>query len=108
MGYTDYTLDSISLNGNEKLINVGKIHLKPNVESLNEVSIVAKNKAIKSSVDKQVLSVSSNLLATGGTAVDALKLSPSIQTDSEGNVKLRGSSKFIVLINGRPTTLSPD
>jgi len=108
MGYTDYTLDSISLNGNEQLINVGKIHLKPNVESLNEVSIVAKNKAIKSSVDKQVLSVSSNLLATGGTAVDALKLSPSIQTDSEGNVKLRGSSKFIVLINGRPTTLSPD
>jgi len=107
MGYTDYTLDSITLNENQQNINIGKIYLKPNVESLNEVSIVAKNKAIKSSVDKQVLTVSSNLLATGGTAVDALRLSPSIQTDSEGNVKLRGSSKYIVLINGRPTTLSP-
>ncbi len=80
--------------------------MKPNIESLNEVSIVAKRKAIKSSVDKQVLNVGSNLLATGGTAVDALRLSPSIQTDSDGNVKLRGSSKYIVLINGRPTTLS--
>ena len=108
MGYTDYTLDSIVLNGDRQLMDIGKIYLKPNIESLNEVSVVAKNKAIKSSVDKQVLTVSSNLLATGGTAVDALKLSPSIQTDSEGNVKLRGSSKFIVLINGRPTTLSPD
>jgi len=107
MGYTDYTIDNIILNENQQNINIGKIYLKPNVESLNEVSIVAKNKAIKSSVDKQVLTVSSNLLATGGTAVDALRLSPSIQTDSEGNVKLRGSSKYIVLINGRPTTLSP-
>jgi outer membrane receptor protein involved in Fe transport len=108
MGYTDYTIDSITLNENQEVLNIGDIYLKPNVEALTEISIVAKNKAIKSSVDKQVLTVSSNLMATGGTAVDALKLSPSIQTDSEGNVKLRGSSNFIVLINGRPTTLSPD
>lgn len=108
MGYTDYTIDSIVLNGNQQLMDIGTIYLTPNIESLNEVSVVAKNKAIISSVDKQVLTISSNLLATGGTAVDALKLSPSIQTDSEGNVKLRGSSKYIVLINGRPTTLSSD
>ena len=107
MGYTDYTLNSITLNENQRTIHIGKIYLIPNIESLNEVSIIAKNKAIKSSVDKQVLTVSSNLLATGGTAVDALRLSPSIQTDSEGNVKLRGSSKYIVVINGRPTTLRP-
>ncbi len=108
MGYKDYSIDSITLNESEQLLNIGKIFLEPNVDALTEVVITAKNKAIKSSVDKQILNVSSNLLATGGTAVDALRLSPSIQVGSDGDVKLRGSSKFIVLINGRPTALSPE
>jgi len=106
MGYKDYSIDSITLNESEQLLNIGKVFLEPNIDALTEVVITAKNKAIKSSVDKQVLNVSSNLLATGGTAVDALRLSPSIQVSSDGDVKLRGSSKYIVLINGRPTTLS--
>jgi len=108
MGFKDYILDSITLNEGEQLINIGKIYLEPNIETLTGVSITAKNKAIKSSVDKQVLNVSSNLLATGGTAVDALRLSPSIQIGSDGDVKLRGSTKYIVLINGKPTTLNSE
>jgi len=40
--------------------------------------------------------------------VDALLLSPSIQVDPDGNIKLRGSTNFTVLINGKPTTLQPD
>jgi len=108
MGYKDYSIDFITLNESEQLINIGKIYLEPNMEALTEISLTAKNAAIKSSVDKQVLNVSSNLLATGGTAVDALRLSPSIQIGSDGDVKLRGSTKYIVLINGKPTTLNSE
>ena len=48
----------------------------------------------------------SNLTAKGGTAADALKTAPSVTVDHEGNVKVRGSSDFTVLINGKPTALS--
>ncbi|WP_223033363.1 TonB-dependent receptor domain-containing protein [Hanstruepera marina] len=106
MGYKDYVIDPLELNTSETTINLGVIALEQNYEALEEVVVKSKTKAIRNRIDKQVLSVSSNLTATGGTAVDALKLSPSIQIDSDNNVKLRGSTKFIVLINGKPTTLS--
>ena len=106
MGYKDYKVDPVTLDPYQKYINLGTISLEHNIEALEEVVVTSKTKAIKNTVDKQVLSVSSNLLSTGGTAVDALRLSPSIQIDSDNNVKLRGSSNFIVLVNGKPTTLN--
>ena len=106
MGYKDHFIDSINFNSADTNIDLGTIQLKTNLEALNEVLVTSKAKAIKNAVDRQILSVGSNLSATGGTAVDALRLSPSIQIDSDDNVKLRGSANFIVLINGKPTTLS--
>ncbi len=108
MGYKAYAIDPILFEGKQNTTDLGIIKLQPNIEALNEVNIVSKTKAIRNDIDKQVLNVSSNISATGGTAVDALKLSPSIQIDSDNKVKLRGSSNFIVLINGKPTTLDPD
>ena len=106
MGYKDHFIDSINFSIADTNIDLGIIQLKTNIEALNEVLVNSKANAIKNTVDRQILSVSSNLSATGGTAVDALKLSPSIQIDTDNNVKLRGSANFIVLINGKPTTLS--
>ena len=106
MGFKEQIIDPIVFNNSTKNIDLGTIYLKPNLEALSEVVVTSKRKAIKNTIDRQVLSVSSNLLATGGTAVDALRLSPSIQIDSDNNVKLRGSSNFIILINGKPTTLN--
>lgn len=107
MGYQDYILNNLVLTENIKIVDLGTITLKPSLEELEAVQVKAKVSSIKNTVDKQILNVGSNLSAIGGTAVDALKMSPSIQTDSDGNVKLRGSANFIVLINGKPTTLTP-
>ena len=105
MGYRDYTIDPLVLSTSVTEVNLGAIHLEHNYEALDEVVVKSKTMTIKNTVNKQVLNVSSNLSATGGTALDALKLSPSIQIDSDNNIKLRGSTNFIVLINGKPTTL---
>jgi len=107
MGYQDYILNHLNLTENSKIVDLGTITLTPSLEQLEEVQVKARVASIRNTVDKQILNVGSNLSAIGGTAVDALKLSPSIQTDSDGNVKLRGSANFIVLINGKPTTLTP-
>nr|WP_321406402.1 TonB-dependent receptor [uncultured Carboxylicivirga sp.] len=105
MGYKDFIVDPLILNASEKIINLGTLRLVQDVEALSEIVVTSNNIAIKNSVDRQVINVSSNLSASGGTAIDALRLSPSLQIDPEGNVKLRGSSDFIVLVNGKPTSL---
>lgn len=106
IGYKDYVIDSIEFNKNVNHIDLGIIQLYPATEILDEIEIKTRIAPISKSIDKQIINVEKNISAIGGTAADALRLSPSVQTDTEGNVKLRGSSNFKVLINGRPTTLS--
>lgn len=108
IGYRDLFINQIILSEKVSLINLGQIELYPDYEMLGEVEVTGKISPVSKSLDKQVINVEKNLSASGGTAVDALLLSSSIQVDGQGKVKLRGSSEFIVLINGKPTTLSAD
>ena len=108
IGYKDLFINQIILSEQVSLIKLGQIELHPDYEMLGEVEVTGKISPVSKSLDKQVINVEKNISVSGGTAVDALLLSPSIQVDGEGKVKLRGSSEFIVLINGKPTTLSAD
>ena len=60
---------------------------------------------IEYQIDKKVVNVSQDIMAQGGSAVTALENTPSVQVDIDGNVSLRGSSSFTVLIDGRPSIL---
>jgi outer membrane cobalamin receptor len=70
------------------------------------VNVVADKASIEYKIDKRVVNVSQQLTAQSGTAVDILENVPSIKVDIEGNVSLRGSESFTVLIDGRPTALA--
>ncbi len=50
--------------------------------------------------------VSNDESIKGGTALDALRNAPSVEVDVDGNVKLRGSEKVELWINGYPTHMS--
>ena len=56
-------------------------------------------------LDRQSISASAAVTASGGTALDILSTSPSVQVDAEGNVALRGSSSFLVYVDGKPSPL---
>ena len=43
--------------------------------------------------------------ASGGTAIDVLKSAPSVRIDIDGNVSFRGSSGFVVYVDGKPSML---
>ncbi len=108
MGYEEVTIQKLNFDKGMKVLDLGQIKMHPATALLGEVEIKSRVSTISNSIDKQVLNIDKNLLATGGTAVDALVLSPSVQVDPDGNVKLRGSSNYIVLVNGKPTTLKAE
>ncbi|MFW6310063.1 MAG: TonB-dependent receptor domain-containing protein, partial [Prolixibacteraceae bacterium] len=78
----------------------------PSAVELEGVEVVADKSPIEYKLDKKVVNVSQVINAAGGTAVDVLENTPSVQVDIEGNVSVRGSSNFTVLIDGRPSVLS--
>ncbi len=103
VGYKSGFVDSILVTPRKPNINLGNVVIKTTAQNIAAVVVRGNAPAIEYKIDKQVVDVSSNVVAAGGTVVDALQNTPSVQTDVEGNVTLRGNSNFTVLIDGKPS-----
>lgn len=106
IGFDDKIIDNVKIEKPGK-INLGEIELSPHTFGTDEVLISGQRSPISYEIDKKVIDVGSQFTAASGSAVDILENVPSVTVDIEGNVSLRGSSNFTVLIDGRPTVLDP-
>jgi len=102
IGYNSYQ-NEISIDENNKHLDVGEVRLMPKSEELKEVTVTANEHAIEYQIDKKVVHVSEQYTSISGNAVDILENVPSVEVDIEGNVSLRGNSNFTVLIDDRPS-----
>jgi outer membrane receptor protein involved in Fe transport len=92
----------IVLSQKNSMINLGRINLYADVTQIAEVTVMADGKQIDYQIDKKVILVSQDIAAAGGSLVNVLENTPSVQVDVEGNVTLRGSGNFQLLIDGKP------
>ena len=106
IGFERVNLSDIIINKEHHSKNFGVIKMRHANAELAAVEIVAEQAYVEYKIDKKVVNVSNNLDAAGGNAVDALENVPSVSVDIDGNVSLRGSGNFQVLINGKPSPLS--
>ncbi len=106
VGYDKASVGEVLLTPVNRSVNLGVMELAVSTQAIDEVEIVADRKHVDYRLDKKVISVSQDINAAGGTAVDVLENTPSVSVDIEGNVSLRGSGSFTVLIDGKPTVLS--
>jgi outer membrane receptor protein involved in Fe transport len=106
VGYKPHRVNNISLTQNQKIAALGTIKVNVKTTALNEVTIVGTIPPVTYQIDKKVINIAQNITAAGGTLADALQNAPSIQTDVEGNITVRGSSNFTVLVDGRPSPVA--
>ncbi|MGV8094431.1 MAG: TonB-dependent receptor domain-containing protein [Mangrovibacterium sp.] len=106
VGYDLYSSPEVRLSAATPSVDLGIIGLKPLEIGLAEVEIVAHKKQLVYKLDKKVIEASSNILSSGGTAIDILQNTPSIRVDAEGEVTFRGSSGFAVYVDGKPSVFS--
>lgn len=107
IGYEDKKSENFQIKINSRTFNIGTIFIKSLSKELEEFNVVEKKAAIEYRIDKKVINVDKQITAEGGNAVDILENVPSVQVDVDGNVTLRGSSGFTVLIDGKPTIMEP-
>lgn len=105
IGYIKHYENGIQLDSKNPFKDLGIVKLQQATEILEDVTVEADRKHIEYKIDKKIVNVSQDIGSQGGSAVDVLENTPSVQTDIEGNVMLRGSSSFTVLIDGKPTPL---
>ena len=85
----------------QKLIEVPPVQMDLDPRTLRELNVTADRQTLENKIDRQVYRADKFLGSQGGTAVDVLKNTPSVTVNSEGDLTLRGSSGFLVLVNGK-------
>ncbi len=102
MGYTADTIHNVTINSNLPVYDAGKIGLQPSKIAIKEVNVTAMQSTVVNKIDRKSYSARDFETAKGGTAVDILDKLPSVSVDGEGIVSVRGTSDFMVYINGKP------
>ena len=84
---------------------IGTIILEEDGQQLQEIVITARKKLIEQKVDRLVFNIENTVAGTGGTAIDALKSTPSVNVDTD-NLAIVGKGNVRVMINDRIVQLS--
>ena len=108
IGYDAFSMDSLLIRPSRSYVDLGRIAINPDVLVMDGVEVFGEKPVIEFKIDKKVINVSRQFTTISGTAVDVLENIPSVSVDIEGNVSLRGSGSFNLLIDGRPSILDPN
>ncbi len=82
--------------------DVGTIRLEMDATRLDEVRVSGQRTDVIVQADRQTFRAAQFQSAVGGTATDVLRNLPGLTVNAEGDVSLRGSNGFLVLLNGKP------
>ncbi len=99
---TVYTNPGISLVAETDL---GTIKLNLNDYQTDDVVITARKKLIIRKVDRLIFNVEYSITSTGGTALDALKITPGIRV-REKSIEMIGRSSVLMYMDGRPLKMA--
>lgn len=88
-------------------VDLGNIALETSSQTLETIEVTGEINQLTLALDRKSYRVDKNVMATGGTAEDALRNVPSLSIDIDGNLTLRNSSPQL-FVDGRPTTLTLD
>ncbi|MBN1143217.1 MAG: TonB-dependent receptor [Bacteroidales bacterium] len=105
IGYVPRRISTVVIGSQRKALDLGNVLLHPDVTRIQEVTVVAQSQRVEYKIDKKVVNIAQDLSASGGSLVNALENTPSIEVDVEGNVSLRGSGNFQLLIDGKPSII---
>ena len=101
LGYRSYNASFVGKN------SFLTIKLKPENTVLNEVFVKGERSVSDLQIDKQIFNTRQFQNSANGTGLDLIQRLPSVTVNTEGNVTLRGSSGFILLVDGKPSSRNP-
>ncbi|MGA1227692.1 MAG: outer membrane beta-barrel protein [Tamlana sp.] len=101
LGYEKKRIDNIIITQNAELLDLGTVQLVLGTQ-LNEVIVTTERATAVNKIDRQVFEVSKFKSAQGGSGMDVIRNLPSVSIDSQGEISVRGSKGFVLLLNGKP------
>ncbi len=107
IGFEDYRSAPIEVQKVPFSYTMPPINLREDALQLEGVEVKGMRPKIVQEADKLVMDVEGSALSGGSSAMEVLERAPGIMVDQEGNILLNGQAGARVMIDGRPTYLSP-
>jgi hypothetical protein len=104
LGYESKFINNVSIKKNQIFL-LDTIILTSFNKELDSVSVSSKKTNNYNKLDKQTYKAEQFELAKGGSAIDVLKNLPSVSVNGLGEINVRGSTGFLVLVNGKTVVL---
>lgn len=101
MGYSTKTVGDINISDNQTL-DLGVLPMSADQQLLDEIEVTGEKVTTMHKVDRQVYQADKFKSSKGGNATDVLRNLPSVSINANGEISARGTSGFVVLINGKP------
>ncbi|MEL6591778.1 MAG: TonB-dependent receptor, partial [Bacteroidota bacterium] len=105
-GYEPLYLADFRL-GERQQIDLGPLYLQASIALLEAVKIEGRQSQQYQKVDRQVYDAGQFQNAQGGTASDILRNLPSVAVNGQGEISVRGTSGFIIMLDGKPMQGDP-
>lgn len=102
IGYQSSTIKDIEVTERNPKLDLGTIALSIGENQLDEVVVEADRAAVIHKIDRQIFDATNFQNSQGGSATDIIRNIPSVTVDGLGEIKVRGNSGFVVLLNGNP------
>ncbi len=102
LGYKEIR-KKIIIPGSDKSIDIGKIVISPFVDTLSGVTVYATKLRIENQIDKIIYRAEMDTFPARSDGMDVLKKAPFMSIGINDEIKLKGSNKIQVLINGKPS-----
>lgn len=102
IGYVEKHIN-FNLPAGAPFYNAGMVQMVQDVNMLESVNIQAEQSYLQGSIDKKVYNIDKDIVASAGSASDALQTIPSVVIDIDGNISLRGNEGVRIFIDGKPS-----
>jgi iron complex outermembrane receptor protein len=104
VGYEKARVSVLHGNGETMVPLIGMVET---AKKIGEVTVTSKRPFIETKIDKTVVNVDASPSSAGATALEILEKSPGVSVSNDGAISLRGKAGVIVMMDGKPTFLSP-
>ena len=105
MGYQTRYVPNVSVATEANFLDLGNIVILAEAQKLNEVIVKGEKSMIVDDIDKKIVNIGKDMLATSNNLSDLLEKVPAVSLDENGNPQVRGKGNVVVLIDGKPSNL---
>ncbi|MEE9406697.1 MAG: TonB-dependent receptor [Polaribacter sp.] len=107
IGYKTFKTKTI-LSKEKHTVTIDTVYLEEDTTALKEIVIQSETSTVVQKIDRKVINIGKDLAFAGTNSLQMLENIPSVNVNFQsGNISLRGNENVRVLIDGKPSNLSP-